>query len=234
MPVREKSYLTYEDSLWGYEFVEGRRIETDHVDFSFYYNYNPDFRFKDIVVKIYWERDTWHSSKDLEEIPSGWMHLSGDYKYEGESPSEDREVSAKLLEQARAFFRKYKVLFVADWYDERGIIHSVARNYLCGYCSRYYKKFYKILDNLWYGGIADDVEDDIPVGTRKDFLRNRKRYKKRAARNEKKFLRNRRRFIRKFAQAKSKGAHSDLPGDLQNFAILEDTIRQQKLFDMCD
>ena len=216
MPVREKSYLTYEDSLWGYEFVEGRRIETDHVDFSFYYNYNPDFRFKNIVVKIYWERDTWHSSKELEEIPSGWMHLSGDYKYEGESPSEDREVSAKLLEQARAFFRKYKVLFIADWYDERGIIRSVARNYLRGY----YKNFYRILDDLWYGGIVDDVEND--------------KRSVRSIRKRKNFLRNERRFIRKFAQAKCKGAHSDLPSDLQNFAILEDTIRQQKLFDMCD
>lgn len=216
MPVREKSYLTYEDSLWGYEFVGGRRIETDHVDFSFYYNYNPDFRFKNIVVKIYWERDTWHSSKELEEIPSGWMHLSGDYKYEGESPSEDQEVSAKLLEQARAFFRKYKVLFVADWYDERGIIHSVADNYLRGY----YKNFYKILDDLWYGGIVDDVEND--------------KRSVRSIRKRKNFLRNERRFIRKFAQAKCKGAHSDLPSDLQNLAILEDTIRQQKLFDMCD
>lgn len=216
MPVREKTYLTYEDSLWGYEFVEGRRIETDHVDFSFYYNYNPDFRFKDIVVKIYWERDTWHSSKDLEEIPSGWMHLSGDYKYEGESPSEDQEVSAKLLEQARAFFRKYKVLFIADWYDERSIIHSIARNYLRGY----YKNFYRILDDLWYGGIVDDVEND--------------KRSVRSIRKRKNFLRNERRFIRKFAQAKRKGAHSDLPSDLQNLAILEDTIRQQKLFDMCD
>lgn len=216
MPVREKSYLTYEDSLWGYEFVEGVDIETDHVDFSFYYNYNPDFRFKNIVVKIYWERDTWHSSKELEEIPSGWMHLSGDYKYEGESPSEDQEVSAKLLEQARAFFRKYKVLFIADWYDERGIIRSVARNYLRGY----YKNFYRILDDLWYGGIVDDVEND--------------KRSVRSIRKRKNFLRNERRFIRKFAQAKRKGAHSDLPGDLQNFAILEDTIRQQKLFDMCD
>lgn len=216
MPVREKPYLTYEDSLWGYEFVEGRRIETDHVDFSFYYNYNPDFRFKNIVVKIYWERDTWHSSKELEEIPSGWMHLSGDYKYEGESPSEDQEVSAKLLEQARAFFRKYKVLFIADWYDERSIIHSIARNYLLGY----YKNFYRILDDLWYGGIVDDVEND--------------KRSVRSIRKRKNFLRNERRFIRKFAQAKRKGAHSDLPGDLQNFAILEDTIRQQKLFDMCD
>lgn len=212
MPVREKLYLTYEDSLWGYEFVDGVDIETDHVDFSFFYNYNPDFRFKNIVVKIYWERDTWHSSKELEEIPSGWMHLSGDYKYEGESPSEDREVSAKLLEQARAFFRKYKVLFVADWYDERGIIHSVADNYLRGY----YKNFYKILDNLWYGGIVDDVEND--------------KRSVRSIRKRKNFLRNERRFIRKFAQAKCKGAHSDL----QNLAILEDTIRQQKLFDMCD
>lgn len=216
MPVREKLYLTYEDSLWGYEFVDGVDIETDHVDFSFFYNYNPDFRFKNIVVKIYWERDTWHSSKELEEIPSGWMHLSGDYKYEGESPSEDREVSAKLLEQARAFFRKYKVLFVADWYDERGIIHSVADNYLRGY----YKNFYKILDNLWYGGIVDDVEND--------------KRSVRSIRKRKNFLRNERRFIRKFAQAKCKGAHSDLPSDLQNLAILEDTIRQQKLFDMCD
>ena len=216
MPVREKLYLTYEDSLWGYEFVDGVDIETDHVDFSFFYNYNPDFRFKNIVVKIYWERDTWHSSKELEEIPSGWMHLSGDYKYEGESPSEDREVSAKLLEQARAFFRKYKVLFVADWYDERGIIHSVADNYLRGY----YKNFYRILDNLWYGGIVDDVEND--------------KRSVRSIRKRKNFLRNERRFIRKFAQAKCKGAHSDLPSDLQNLAILEDTIRQQKLFDMCD
>ena len=216
MPVREKSYLTYEDSLWGYEFVDGVDIETDHVDFSFYYNYNPDFRFKNIVVKIYWERDTWHSSKELEEIPSGWMHLSGDYKYEGESPSEDQEVSAKLLEQARAFFRKYKVLFIADWYDERSIIHSIARNYLRGY----YKNFYRILDDLWYGGIVDDVEND--------------KRSVRSIRKRKNFLRNERRFIRKFAQAKRKGAHSDLPGDLQNFAILEDTIRQQKLFDMCD
>lgn len=216
MPVREKSYLTYEDSLWGYEFVEGRRIETDHVDFSFYYNYNPDFRFKNIVVKIYWERDTWHSSKELEEIPSGWMHLSGDYKYEGESPSEDQEVSAKLLEQARAFFRKYKVLFIADWYDERSIIHSIARNYLRGY----YKNFYRILDDLWYGGIVDDVEND--------------KRSVRSIRKRKNFLRNERRLIRKFAQAKCKGAHSDLPSDLQNLAILEDTIRQQKLFDMCD
>ena len=216
MPIREKSYLTYEDSLWGYEFVEGRRIETDHVDFSFYYNYNPDFRFKNIVVKIYWERDTWHSSKELEEIPSGWMHLSGDYKYEGESPSEDQEVSAKLLEQARAFFRKYKVLFIADWYDERSIIHSIARNYLRGY----YKNFYRILDDLWYGGIVDDVEND--------------KRSVRSIRKRKNFLRNERRFIRKFAQAKCKGAHSDLPSDLQNLAILEDTIRQQKLFDMCD
>ena len=216
MPVREKSYLTHEDSLWGYEFVEGVDIETDHVDFSFYYNYNPDFRFKNIVVKIYWERDTWHSSKELEEIPSGWMHLSGDYKYEGESPSEDQEVSAKLLEQARAFFRKYKVLFIADWYDERSIIHSIARNYLRGY----YKNFYRILDDLWYGGIVDDVEND--------------KRSVRSIRKRKNFLRNERRFIRKFAQAKCKGAHSDLPSDLQNFAILEDTIRQQKLFDMCD
>ena len=216
MPVRAKSYLTHEDSLWGYEFVEGRRIETDHVDFSFYYNYNPDFRFKNIVVKIYWERDTWHSSKELEEIPSGWMHLSGDYKYEGESPSEDQEVSAKLLEQARAFFRKYKVLFIADWYDERSIIHSIARNYLRGY----YKNFYRILDDLWYGGIVDDVEND--------------KRSVRSIRKRKNFLRNERRFIRKFAQAKCKGAHSDLPSDLQNLAILEDTIRQQKLFDMCD
>lgn len=216
MPVREKPYLTYEDSLWGYEFVEGRKIETDHVDFSFYYNYNPDFRFKNIVVKIYWERDTWHSSKELEEIPSGWMHLSGDYKYEGESPSEDQEVSAKLLEQARAFFRKYKVLFIADWYDERSIIHSIARNYLRGY----YKNFYRILDDLWYGGIVDDVEND--------------KRSVRSIRKRKNFLRNERRFIRKFAQAKCKGAHSDLPSDLQNLAILEDTIRQQKLFDMCD
>lgn len=216
MPVREKSYLTYEDSLWGYEFVDGVDIETDHVDFSFYYNYNPDFRFKNIVVKIYWERDTWHSSKELEEIPSGWMHLSGDYKYEGESPSEDQEVSAKLLEQARAFFRKYKVLFIADWYDERSIIHSIARNYLRGY----YKNFYRILDDLWYGGIVDDVEND--------------KRSVRSIRKRKNFLRNERRFIRKFAQAKRKGAHSDLPSDLQNFAILEDTIRQQKLFDMCD
>ena len=216
MPVREKSYLTHEDSLWGYEFVEGVDIETDHVDFSFYYNYNPDFRFKNIVVKIYWERDTWHSSKELEEIPSGWMHLSGDYKYEGESPSEDQEVSAKLLEQARAFFRKYKVLFIADWYDERGIIRSVARNYLRGY----YKNFYRILDDLWYGGIVDDVEND--------------KRSVRSIRKRKNFLRNERRFIRKFAQAKCKGAHSDLPSDLQNLAILEDTIRQQKLFDMCD
>lgn len=216
MPVREKSYLTHEDSLWGYEFVEGVDIETDHVDFSFYYNYNPDFRFKNIVVKIYWERDTWHSSKELEEIPSGWMHLSGDYKYEGESPSEDQEVSAKLLEQARAFFRKYKVLFIADWYDERSIIHSIARNYLRGY----YKNFYRILDDLWYGGIVDDVEND--------------KRSVRSIRKRKNFLRNERRFIRKFAQAKCKGAHSDLPSDLQNLAILEDTIRQQKLFDMCD
>ncbi len=216
MPVREKSYLTHEDSLWGYEFVEGVDIETDHVDFSFYYNYNPDFRFKNIVVKIYWERDTWHSSKELEEIPSGWMHLSGDYKYEGESPSEDQEVSAKLLEQARAFFRKYKVLFIADWYDERGIIRSVARNYLRGY----YKNFYRILDDLWYGGIVDDVEND--------------KRSVRSIRKRKNFLRNERRFIRKFAQAKRKGAHSDLPSDLQNLAILEDAIRQQKLFDMCD
>lgn len=216
MPVREKSYLTHEDSLWGYEFVEGVDIETDHVDFSFYYNYNPDFRFKNIVVKIYWERDTWHSSKELEEIPSGWMHLSGDYKYEGESPSEDQEVSAKLLEQARAFFRKYKVLFIADWYDERGIIRSVARNYLRGY----YKNFYRILDDLWYGGIVDDVEND--------------KRSVRSIRKRKNFLRNERRFIRKFAQAKCKGAHSDLPSDLQNLAILEDAIRQQKLFDMCD
>ena len=216
MPVREKSYLTHEDSLWGYEFVEGVDIETDHVDFSFYYNYNPDFRFKNIVVKIYWERDTWHSSKELEEIPSGWMHLSGDYKYEGESPSEDQEASAKLLEQARAFFRKYKVLFIADWYDERSIIHSIARNYLRGY----YKNFYRILDDLWYGGIVDDVEND--------------KRSVRSIRKRKNFLRNERRFIRKFAQAKCKGAHSDLPSDLQNFAILEDTIRQQKLFDMCD
>ena len=216
MPVREKSYLTYEDSLWGYEFVDGVDIETDHVDFSFFYNYNPDFRFKNIVVKIYWERDTWHSSKELEEIPSGWMHLSGDYKYEGESPSEDQEVSAKLLEQARAFFRKYKVLFIADWYDERSIIHSIARNYLRGY----YKNFYRILDDLWYGGIVDDVEND--------------KRSVRSIRKRKNFLRNERRFIRKFAQAKCKGAHSDLPSDLQNLAILEDTIRQQKLFDMCD
>ena len=216
MPVREKSYLTHEDSLWGYEFVEGVDIETDHVDFSFYYNYNPDFRFKNIVVKIYWERDTWHSSKELEEIPSGWMHLSGDYKYEGESPSEDQEVSAKLLEQARAFFRKYKVVFIADWYDERSIIHSIARNYLRGY----YKNFYRILDDLWYGGIVDDVEND--------------KRSVRSIRKRKNFLRNERRFIRNFAQAKCKGDHSDLSSDLQNLAILEDTIRQQKLFDMCD
>jgi hypothetical protein len=100
-----------QESLEFYDLMEmanqlGRRVLTDHIDFSFYFSQKARMP-HGIRVKIRWNREKLLGSGD------GYMDLHGDYAYIHLEQSPFPEL--EQITKARAFFQKYKVLFAAVW-----------------------------------------------------------------------------------------------------------------------
>lgn len=106
-----KNTNNHKESLLEMANLCGKYINTDSLDFSFYFSSKEECGcgMQGIRVKIKWNRETTRGGMD------GTMELHGDYDYE-QSESRDSIVpNSKQLESARAFFKKYKVLFSAVW-----------------------------------------------------------------------------------------------------------------------
>lgn len=87
--------------------VRGRYVKTDKIDFSFYFSDKTECNHA-IRVKVKWNPERVSGSLD------GYFELHGEYKYVA---SENAAVnpSTRLINDARKFFKKYKVLFAAVW-----------------------------------------------------------------------------------------------------------------------
>ena len=116
--------------------IRGQKIVTDEVDFSFFFSSKRGMS-HGIRVKIIWNKN---KIGQLSDCHSGTLRLHGDYKYEG------AKISAHQLNNARKFFKKYKVLFAAVW--EFALYPELVGDYLKGHAD-----FEEILNDL---NIPDD------------------------------------------------------------------------------
>lgn len=95
-----------EDLLLEMSNVRGNRVKLENIEFSFYFsikNSNHSIR-----VKICWNKD-----KIIpQELDA--MKLSGNYELIKNKQLKKRPDESKI-EEARQFFKKYKVLFAAVW-----------------------------------------------------------------------------------------------------------------------
>lgn len=84
----------------------GKRVKTDHINFSFYFSTKSEVNHS-IRAKVKWNKDHLAGGTD------GYFELHGNYAWVqspgGEVPD------GNDLKLARRFFRKYKVLFAAVW-----------------------------------------------------------------------------------------------------------------------
>lgn len=98
-----------EDLLLEMSNVRGNRVKLENIEFSFYFsikNSNHSIR-----VKICWNKD-----KIIpQELDA--MKLSGNYELIKNKQLKKRPDESKI-EEARQFFKKYKVLFAACWDDK--------------------------------------------------------------------------------------------------------------------
>lgn len=99
--------------------VRGAKVKTDNINFSFYYSDKRKVS-HGIRVKIVWNPNKMSGDVD------GYMELHADYNYVS-SPNGKR-VNNKDIDEAREFFKKYKVLFAAVW--EMKLEEDVIQDYL--------------------------------------------------------------------------------------------------------
>ena len=98
-----------EDYLIEMANMTGRFVKTDNIDFSFHFSDKDETHQQHgIRVKINWNRDKSSSNFD------GTLALHGEYRYTPSSNPKNK-YDAKMLKEARNFFKKYKVLFAAVW-----------------------------------------------------------------------------------------------------------------------
>jgi hypothetical protein len=84
--------------------MTGKMVKTDDINFSFYFSEEGGARHAN-RAKVRFNREK-ISQNDFD----GFMELHGDFKWHG-----NRRVSAKQVNEAREFFKKYSVLFDAVW-----------------------------------------------------------------------------------------------------------------------
>lgn len=96
-------------SIFGMSNMRGRYVKTDKIGFSFYFSRN-DGNSHWARVKVRFNPET-ISPNDFD----GYMKLHGDYEWEQNSNS-DRNIKMQQIQEARAFFKKYEVLFLAVWH----------------------------------------------------------------------------------------------------------------------
>ena len=104
--------------------VCGKYVKTDVINFSFYFSTKAEVN-HDIRAKIRWNREKLKTT-------DGYMELFGEYEYYS---SNNAEVIPKQddIQEAKGFFRKYKVLFAAVW--EYKLEQQIVQDYLRGMIS---------------------------------------------------------------------------------------------------
>ena len=105
--VNEK--LLQEEYLTEMADVLGRKVRVEKINFSFYFSQAQGQH--TIRAKICWNREKLYHQFD------GIIQLFGEYKYISSS-NPTKKPSQKDINQAREFFKKYKVLFAACWDDK--------------------------------------------------------------------------------------------------------------------
>ena len=84
----------------------GKTVKTDKINFSFYFSDKFGVT-HGIRVKVVWNENKMQSDNN------GYLELHGDYNYINSPGS--KKLSEKEINNAREFFKKYKVLFAAGW-----------------------------------------------------------------------------------------------------------------------
>ena len=113
-----------EELLYEMATIVGKYIKLEDVNFSFHFSSKSEVNEQhSIRVKIAWNRERLSPK-------GGTLKLHGDYEYLPVK-GEDIKSLAHNINEARTFFKKYKVLFAAVW--EEVINADPVTDYLKGY-----------------------------------------------------------------------------------------------------
>lgn len=127
-------------------FLLGDKVKTDNINFSFLFNWAPpEVKKYDIRVTVYWgvgyENFRERSKYRKFSCKCGIMELCGNYNYYGDLASDDLHTHVQMVEKAREFFRKYKVMFAAAWSGRYWLIDggigtdsTSLERYFCMFC----------------------------------------------------------------------------------------------------
>ena len=127
-------------------FLLGDKVKTDNINFSFLFNWAPpEVKKYDIRVTVYWgvgyENFRGRSKYRKFSCKCGILELCGNYNYYGDLASDDLYTHVQMVEKAREFFRKYKVMFAAAWSGRYGLSgggigtnSTVLERYFCMFC----------------------------------------------------------------------------------------------------
>ena len=85
----------------------GSKVKIDPLPFSFYFSRKNASR-HGIRLKIFW------NDSRIDDDRCGYIELHGNYRY-SQDPRQKFKPKAYMIETARYFAKKYKVLFAAVW-----------------------------------------------------------------------------------------------------------------------
>lgn len=247
-------------------FLLGDKVKTDNINFSFLFNWAPpEVKKYDIRVTVYWKvgyknfRD--HSKYRKFSCKCGILELCGNYNYYGDLASDDLHTHVQMVEKAREFFRKYKVMFAAAWSGRYWLIDggigtnsTFLERYFCMFCKsnvkpdfskvhpwkkylRTMQTFYAFIKCLLFTKKRHRrfaIRCFLKVKSIKPALIHPRKYRRLFVTRH--FFTGKRKLmvLRSFARAHREGKYSHLPIELQKLAIFEDIVRQHNLFDMHD
>ncbi len=110
--------------------ISAKKVKLETIDFSFYYatKIEMQYRIKIEIARNLGRRKNTHVCKSMQygiRVEIAWnplkmtqldtLELHGKYVYNIRNPRKQNNVNAELLNKAREFFKKYKVLFAAVW-----------------------------------------------------------------------------------------------------------------------
>ena len=246
-------------------FLLGDKVKTDNINFSFLFNWAPpEVKKYDIRVTIYWgvgyENFRERSKYRKFSCKCGIMELCGNYNYYGDLASDDLHTHVQMVEKAREFFRKYKVMFAAAWSGRYWLIDggigtdsTSLERYFCMFCKsnvkpdfsrvhpwkylRTMQTFYAFIKCLLFTKKRHRrfaIRYFLKVKSIKPALIHPRKYRRLFVTRH--FFTGKRKLmiLRSFARAHREGKYSHLPIELQKLAIFEDIVRRHNLFDMHD
>lgn len=143
------------DDIFGMSNLRGKYVKTDKINFSFYFSMQKAAHA--IRVKV-----SFNDTK-INESDFGVLELHGDWKF---TPGKnDKNVSNKDIQNMKAFFVKYKVLFAAVWNRE---IYE-------GDVVEFFRKgitFSELLQEFnFYDAYADKMSEIQNIAELEDFVR---------------------------------------------------------------